>query len=121
MPDKTRRDSVQPLNSDIVGQLLADSLAHDQSQVAKRPWAIKGVDEATIQLCKLAARGKGMKINRWVADALCKVAQQQLGHSPSEAVPGDLSQLFERICRLEGEVSALSKSHAAIVSAVVSR
>jgi hypothetical protein len=121
MPQNSRKDFVVPPNIDVVGQLLVDSLAEGDDPVVKRPWAIKGIDEATIQLCKLAARGKGMKINRWVADALSRAAQNQFGHSPDQSQSFDVSALLDRISRLEGEVSALSKSHAAIVTAVVSR
>jgi hypothetical protein len=113
---------LQP-NSGLVEQLLRDSLNGSESAGVKRPWAIKGIDETTIQLCKLAARGRGMKINRWVAGALCQAAQSQFGH-PTETtqVHGiDILQLLDRLSRLEGEVEALSKSHAAIVSAVISR
>jgi hypothetical protein len=115
MPQNSRKDFVVPPNIDVVGQLLVDSLAEGDDPVVKR------IDEATIQLCKLAARGKGMKINRWVADALSRAAQNQFGHSPDQSQSFDVSALLDRISRLEGEVSALSKSHAAIVTAVVSR
>jgi hypothetical protein len=124
MPDEYRQDKAQPPNIDLMRQLLMESPSEGENANVRKPWAIKGIDEATIQLCKLAARGKGMKINRWVAEALSHVAQQQLGYTPPPQNPQqnmDLSQLFERISRLEGEVDALSKSHAAIVGAVVSR
>lgn len=121
MSPHSRRESARLPNSDAVEQLLRESLAENGDPVVKKPWAIKGIDEATIQLCKLAARGKGMKINRWVADALCQAAQTQFGPTAEHFPTVDLASVLDRLSRLEGEVNALSKSHAAIVSAVVSR
>jgi hypothetical protein len=110
-------------NGGVVEQLLRDSLVGGETASVKRPWAIKGLDESTIQLCKLAARGRGMKINRWVAGALCQAAQSQFGQPPEpiQTQGIDVLQLLDRISRLEGEVQALSKSHAAIVSAIIAR
>ena len=119
----SRRESASPPSNAKVEQLLRDSLVAPEVAPVKRPWAIKGIDEATIQLCKLAARGRGMKINRWVADALSQAAQCQFGQlpEPTQVRGMDIQTLLDRISRLEGEVEALSKSHAAIVSAVVAR
>ena len=128
MPRTPRPESALTSNAGLVEQLLRDSLTDGDIPSVKRPWAIKGIDESTIQLCKLAARGRGMKINRWVASALCQAAQTQFGQPAQYGQPTeppahgiDVLQLLDRISRLEGEVQALSKSHAAIVSAVVAR
>ena len=95
-------------NTGPIEQLLRDSLNEPEIAPVKRPWAIKGIDEFTIQLCKLAARGRGMKINRWVADALSQAAQCQFGQlpEPTQGRGMDLQTLYDRISRLEGEVAS---------------
>jgi hypothetical protein len=126
--NSTRDASVHFGAADTAEHLLLSSSSDRDSAVPKKPWSIKGIDEATVQVCKLAARGKGMKINRWVSDALREAAQRQLGDIERVEMPQEVSKpsetssaLCERISRLEGEVSALLKSHAAFVAALVSK
>lgn len=88
-----------------------------------KPWSLKGIDEATVQLCKLAAQGRGMKINRWVADALQHAAQGQLSNDAPFDAAGrreETNDISQRLARLEGEVDALVKTQAVFLSALAS-
>lgn len=87
----------------------------------RRPWSLKGIDPSTIEVCKLAAQNRGMKINRWVSLTLESAAKADMvpprvmSHSQMFAPPSsqfapevapttgqqDTEKLLLRIAKLE--------------------
>jgi hypothetical protein len=104
------------------------TVARDPSAAGlSKPWSIKGIDEATVQLCKLAARGRGMKINRWVEEAVKYAAEAQLSadrsaslttSSKDSAASGIPEEIFRRLAHLEGCVAAMRETQSAVISAL---
>jgi hypothetical protein len=96
--------------------LSRESLPNTPEKSTNAGWTVKGIPDETIDITRMAARRRGMRIGAWVAETLQKAATVELeGGGCPESTDRLLSEKLDRFVEmLTREIHVLSEQNKAM-------